>query len=98
MEASYTADFRDWTGIISVRDQYNLIPHQEDRERYPLCMDQGVRLIPWSPLARDRLAGAKTDGAARSTPLAWLALPPVGGGLPARRGNVHADRGSARAW
>jgi len=45
-----------WTPFISMQNQINLIYREEEREMIPLCLDQGVGLIPWSPIARGRLA------------------------------------------
>ena len=48
----YTADLGGWTRFISMQDQYNLLMREEEREMLPFCLDQGVGVIPWSPLAR----------------------------------------------
>jgi len=53
----YLADLNGWTRFISMQNHYNLIYREEEREMNPLCQDQGVGLIPWSPLARGFLAG-----------------------------------------
>lgn len=52
----YCADLHGWTRFISMQDQYNLIQREEEREMFPLLKDQGVGCIPWSPLAKGRLA------------------------------------------
>jgi aryl-alcohol dehydrogenase (NADP+) len=54
-KAQYTADLGGWTRFVSMQDHYNLIYREEEREMLPLCADQGVGVIPWSPLARGRL-------------------------------------------
>jgi aryl-alcohol dehydrogenase-like predicted oxidoreductase len=54
-QAQYTADLNGWTRFVSMQDQYNLVQREEEREMHPLCLDQGVGVIPWSPLARGRL-------------------------------------------
>ena len=54
-KAQYTADLGGWTRFVSMQDQYNLINREEEREMHPLCLDQGVGVIPWSPLARGKL-------------------------------------------
>ena len=46
-----------WTGFVSMQNHYNLIYREEEREMIPQCVDQGVAVMPWSPLARGRLAG-----------------------------------------
>lgn len=66
-----------WAQFISMQPHYNLIYREEEREMLPLCIEEGVGVIPWSPLARGALAGrrgeggkgttrAETDGAARA--------------------------------
>ncbi len=57
-KAQHTADLGGWTRFVSMQDHYNLIYREEEREMHPLCADQGVGVIPWSPLARGRLARA----------------------------------------
>ncbi len=54
-KAQYTADLGGWTRFVSMQDQYNLLQREEEREMLPFCADQGVGVIPWSPLARGRL-------------------------------------------
>jgi 1-deoxyxylulose-5-phosphate synthase len=54
-KALYTADLHGWTRFASMQDHYNLIYREEEREMLPLCADQGIGVIPWSPLARGRL-------------------------------------------
>jgi aryl-alcohol dehydrogenase-like predicted oxidoreductase len=55
-KAQHLADTRGWTRFVSMQNHYNLLYREEEREMIPLCRDQGVGLIPWSPLARGRLA------------------------------------------
>jgi aryl-alcohol dehydrogenase (NADP+) len=54
-KAQHVADLHGWTRFVSMQDHYNLIYREEEREMLPLCQDQGVGVIPWSPLARGRL-------------------------------------------
>jgi len=54
-KAQYTAQMNGWTQFVSMQNHYNLIQREEEREMMPLCVDQGVGVIPWSPLARGRL-------------------------------------------
>jgi aryl-alcohol dehydrogenase-like predicted oxidoreductase len=54
-KAQYTADLHGWTRFVSMQNHYNLLNREEEREMLPLCVDQGVGVIPWSPLARGRL-------------------------------------------
>ncbi|MEQ8672762.1 MAG: aldo/keto reductase [Aggregatilineales bacterium] len=59
-KAQHIAETNDWTKFIAMQNHYNLVYREEEREMIPLCMDQGVGLIPWSPLARGFLAGNRT--------------------------------------
>lgn len=59
-KAQYTADQHGWTRFISMQNHYNLVYREEEREMIPFCLEQGVGLIPWSPLARGFLAGNRT--------------------------------------
>jgi aryl-alcohol dehydrogenase-like predicted oxidoreductase len=59
-KAQYVAKLNGWTPFVSMQPQYNLIYREEEREMLPLCEDQGVGVIPWSPLARGFLAGNRT--------------------------------------
>ncbi|MCI3150758.1 aldo/keto reductase [Streptomyces sp. GB4-14] len=54
-KAQYTAELRGWTKFVSMQNHYNLLYREEEREMLPLCADQGVGVLPWSPLARGRL-------------------------------------------
>lgn len=54
-QALYTADLNGWTRFVSMQNHYNLLYREEEREMLPLCADQGIGVIPWSPLARGRL-------------------------------------------
>ena len=51
----YLADLRGWTRFVSMQNHYNLLYREEEREMMPLCLDQEIAVIPWSPLARGRL-------------------------------------------
>jgi 1-deoxyxylulose-5-phosphate synthase len=62
-KALYTARERGWHRFVSMQNHYNLVYREEEREMIPLCIDQGVGVIPWSPLARGFLAGNRqADG------------------------------------
>jgi aryl-alcohol dehydrogenase-like predicted oxidoreductase len=54
----YLADRHGWTRFVTMQDHYNLIYREEEREMMPLCQSEGIGVIPWSPLARGRLARA----------------------------------------
>jgi aryl-alcohol dehydrogenase-like predicted oxidoreductase len=62
----HAAELNGWTRFVSMQNHYNLIYREEEREMLPLCEDQGVGVIPWSPLARGRLTRAWDDETARS--------------------------------
>lgn len=55
VEAQHVADAGGWTRFVSMQDQYNLLMREEEREMLPYCLETGVGVIPWSPLARGRL-------------------------------------------
>jgi len=57
-KALYLADRHGWSRFVSMQNHYNLLYREEEREMLPLCRDQGIGVIPWSPLARGRLARA----------------------------------------
>lgn len=64
----YLADLHGWTRFVSMQDHYNLLYREEEREMLPLCLDQGVGVVPWSPLGRGRLTRpwSGDDATARS--------------------------------
>jgi 1-deoxyxylulose-5-phosphate synthase len=67
-KAQHVADAHGWTRFVSMQNHYNLLYREEEREMIPQCIDQGVGVIPWSPLARGVLAGNRTrDGERRTT-------------------------------
>ena len=65
-KAQYTAQAHGWTRFVSMQNHYNLLHREEEREMLPLCADQGVGVIPWSPLARGRLTRDLGERTARS--------------------------------
>ncbi|HKT94726.1 MAG TPA: aldo/keto reductase [Paraburkholderia sp.] len=54
-KALYTSRLNGWTEFVSMQDHVNLLYREEEREMLPLCADQGIAVMPWSPLARGRL-------------------------------------------
>jgi len=71
----YLADLHGWTRFVSMQNHYNLVYREEEREMNPLCREEGLGLIPWSPLARGFLAGnrgqkAEEDQEGGATPRA----------------------------
>ena len=61
VKALYLADKHGWNRFISMQPQYNLMYREEEREMLPLCFAEGIGVIPWSPLARGRLAHPRAD-------------------------------------
>jgi aryl-alcohol dehydrogenase-like predicted oxidoreductase len=66
-KAQHAASAHGWTRFVSMQNHYNLLYREEEREMIPQCVDQGVGVIPWSPLARGVLAGNRTREGARHT-------------------------------
>jgi aryl-alcohol dehydrogenase-like predicted oxidoreductase len=66
-KAQHVAESNGWTKFVSMQPHYNLIYREEEREMIPLCLDQEVGVIPWSPLARGLLAGNRTRAGERRT-------------------------------
>jgi aryl-alcohol dehydrogenase-like predicted oxidoreductase len=66
-KAQHTAARHGWARFVSMQNHYNLVYREEEREMIPLCLDQGVGCIPWSPLARGMLAGNRTRDGGRHT-------------------------------
>jgi aryl-alcohol dehydrogenase-like predicted oxidoreductase len=66
-KAQHVVERHGWTRFVSMQNHYNLLYREEEREMAPICRDQGVGMIPWSPLARGRLArGPEAKGTKRS--------------------------------
>jgi aryl-alcohol dehydrogenase-like predicted oxidoreductase len=55
-KALYLADLHGWTRFVTMQNHYNLLYREEEREMMGVCADQGIGVLPWSPLARGRLA------------------------------------------
>jgi 1-deoxyxylulose-5-phosphate synthase len=66
-KAQHIAAASGWTRFVSMQNHYNLVYREEEREMIPQCIDQGVAVIPWSPLARGLLAGSRTRDGERRT-------------------------------
>ncbi len=62
MKAQYTAQMHGWTRFVSMQDHLNLIYREEEREMIPCCIDQGLAIIPWSPMARGFFSGHHRQG------------------------------------
>ena len=61
-KALYLADRHGWTRFVSMQNHYNLVYREEEREMIPLCREEGLGIIPWSPLARGFLSGKRKRG------------------------------------
>jgi len=92
------------TRFVSMQNHYNLIYREEEREMIPQCRDQGIGILPWSPLARGLLAGSKTAGGERLTTRAntdpfldSLYRPELDFPVIDRAGEVAAERGVSTA-
>ena len=66
-KAQHAAERHGWTRFSSMQNHYNLLYREEEREMIPQCLDQGVGVIPWSPLARGVLTGNRTRDGQRLT-------------------------------
>ena len=66
-KAQHVAQVNGWTRFVSMQNHYNLVYREEEREMIPLCLDQGVGIIPWSPLARGLLTGTRERDGERRT-------------------------------
>ncbi|MBK9210295.1 MAG: aldo/keto reductase [Anaerolineales bacterium] len=67
MKALHVSEMNGWTKFISMQNHYNLVYREEEREMIPLCKDQGIGLIPWSPMARGFFAGNRKRGGGGET-------------------------------
>src|SRR5206468_2471941 len=66
-KALYLADRRGLARFVSMQNHYNLAYREEEREMVPLCLEEGLGLVPWSPLARGFLAGSRTREGTKDT-------------------------------
>ena len=65
-KALHTADAHGWTRFVTMQNHYNLLNREEEREMLPLCADEGIGVIPWSPLARGKLTRDWDESTTRS--------------------------------
>jgi len=99
-KALYTADLNGWTRFVSMQDHYNLLHREEEREMLPLCEDQEIAVLPWSPLARGRLTREWDETTPRSESDAFgrsLYTAASDRAIVDRVGEVAARRGVPRA-
>ena len=66
-KAQHVAETNGWHRFVAMQNHYNLAYREEEREMVPLCLDQGVGVLPYSPLARGLLTGTRTRGGGGST-------------------------------
>jgi aryl-alcohol dehydrogenase-like predicted oxidoreductase len=99
-KAQAVAERRGWTPFVSMQNHYNLVYREEEREMIPQCIDQGVAVLPWSPLARGLLAGNRTAAGERLTVRARtdafgdsLYVPETDFAVVDRAAEVAAERG-----
>lgn len=95
-KAQHTADLGGWTRFVSMQNHYNLLYREEEREMQPLCLDQGVGTLPWSPLARGLLArprGQEATARSSSDPMINNFYPDPNPGVIDAVNEVAAARG-----
>lgn len=100
--AQHVAAQNGWTPFVSMQDQYNLLQREEEREMHPFCLDSGVGVLPWSPLARGRLTRDWDDTTARTESDAfgktlYRREEQSNRGIVEAVARVAADRGVSRA-
>jgi aryl-alcohol dehydrogenase-like predicted oxidoreductase len=103
-KAQHVAERNGWTKFVSMQPHYNLIYREEEREMIPLCLDQGLGVIPWSPLARGVLAGNRTREGTRNTTRSdsdpftdYLYSQPTDFDVVERVGEIAGERGAPAA-
>jgi aryl-alcohol dehydrogenase (NADP+) len=98
-KALYLAGEHGWHRFVSMQNHYNLLNREEEREMLPLCADQGIGVIPWSPLARGRLTRDWDETTARSETDAFGQRLYIDGdrGIVDRVAEIARDRGISRA-
>jgi aryl-alcohol dehydrogenase (NADP+) len=67
LKSLQVSEMHGWAKFVSMQDHYNLVYREEEREMIPLCIDQGIGLIPWSPMARGFFAGNRKRGGGGET-------------------------------
>lgn len=91
-----------WASFVSMQDQYNLIQREEENEMYPLCLEKGIAVLPWSPLARGKLTRPWGETTARSVSdnfakTLYDATDEADGKIAERVGKIAEDHGVPRA-
>jgi aryl-alcohol dehydrogenase (NADP+) len=67
LQSLHISEMQGWAKFVSMQNHYNLVYREEEREMIPLCIDQGIGLIPWSPMARGFFAGNRKRGGGGET-------------------------------
>lgn len=101
-KAVYTARQHGWTEFVSMQDHLNLLNREEEREMLPFCRDQGIGVLPWSPLARGLLARDWRESTARQesddmTRALYSGTVAADRAVIDAVGRIAAERGIARA-
>src|SRR6202000_1052195 len=98
-KALATSDLDGWTRFVSMQDHYNLLYREEEREMLPLCADQGVGSIPWSPLGRGNLTRewASTPTRSEADPLATSLYEASSSAIVGQVASIAQARGVSRA-
>jgi aryl-alcohol dehydrogenase-like predicted oxidoreductase len=96
-KAQHLAETHGWTKFVSMQNHYNLLYREEEREMVPLCLDHGVGLIPWSPLARGYLARPPQGPATRRSETDRFGKTIYGATAEADRAVIAAVDAGARA-
>ena len=99
VRAVYTQRMNGWTEFVSMQDHVNLLNREEEREMLPFCYDEGIAVMPWSPLARGRLARAWDETTERiaSDEFGKTLYQDSDRAIVDAVGRVAADRGVPRA-
>jgi aryl-alcohol dehydrogenase (NADP+) len=98
-KALYTSTVHGWARFATMQDHYNLLNRDEEREMFPLCADQGIGVIPWSPLARGRLTRpwGETTLRTENDALGKRLYPEVDKQIVDRVGEIAQQRGLSMA-
>ncbi len=98
-KAQHVAERNGWTKFVTMQNHYNLVYREEEREMLPLCIDQGVGVIPWSPLARGLLTRDLADSTSRSETdeFGKTLYGTANTDIIARVAEIAAERGISRA-
>jgi 1-deoxyxylulose-5-phosphate synthase len=96
-KAQQVAALHGWTSFVSMQNHYNLVYREEEREMLPLCRDQGVGVIPYSPLARGLLARTAPTARTGHDPVADVLYGPQDGAVVDAVRAVAGERGVAPA-